>query len=145
MTGEYAIRAITYLASIPMGKMVHISDISSSQKIPETLLRKIIGQLVKLGFIFSTRGAGGGVRLARPPAEITLLEIVESMEGKIFLNQCLIGPEFCERSAYCAVHFVWQEVQDKMVEILGGRSLADVNEENIKRLKNLTNPAQLTA
>ncbi len=136
MTGEYAIRAVLHLSSKSSGELVHISDISKIQDIPETLLRKIIGQLVKLGFIHSSRGTGGGIRLARSPKDITLLDVIEGIEGKIFLNRCLIGQEFCHRTPYCAVHRVWCEVQSSLVGILGSKTMADLATENERRFKN---------
>lgn len=133
MTGEYAVRAMMHLSGKGYEEMVQISDISKAQDIPESILRKIIGQLVKVGMLYSLRGKGGGVTLARQPDSISLLEVVEAIEGRIFLNQCLIGPDFCERSDYCAVHLVWQEVQDKMMEILGSRNFAALAKEHRKR------------
>ncbi len=129
MTGEYAIRAMLDLASYSPGDVLKISDISKRQDIPETLLRKIISQLVKLGFVYSFRGSGGGISLARPPETVTLLDVIEATEGKVFLNKCLIGPEFCSRTPYCAVHSVWREVQDKMVDTLWGRSLTELAQD----------------
>ncbi|MFQ6607814.1 MAG: RrF2 family transcriptional regulator [Fidelibacterota bacterium] len=133
MTGEYAVRAMLHLSSKGYGNMVQISEVSREQKIPESILRKIIGQLVKAGVLYSLRGKGGGVSLARQPETISLLEIVEAIEGKIFLNQCLIGPDFCERTGYCAVHLVWREVQEKMVDILGNRNMAALVQEHQER------------
>jgi|TARA_Y100000310_G_scaffold222927_1_gene224716 Rrf2 family protein len=126
MTGEYAVRAMLYLTAQTPGHLSLIADISRSEEVPETILRKIMAQLVKSGLVRSFRGSGGGIRLARAPEAISLLEIIETIEGRIYLNQCLIAPDFCDRISGCTVHPVWREVQDSMVNILGGKSLKDL-------------------
>lgn len=132
MTAEYAIRAMVQLASEKSNEKMHISEISSKQGIPESLLRKIMGNLVKLGLVYSLRGKGGGVLLARPGNEITLLDVIEGIEGKIYLNQCLIGPDLCDRTPYCPVHLVWREAQDTMLNVLRGKTIEQLANENKK-------------
>jgi Rrf2 family protein len=140
MTGEYSVRAMLHLASKPFGSIFQISEIAKQWDIPEEFLRKIVQLLSKSGLIFSRRGMGGGVELARPAADITLLEIIEAAEGKLALNKCLIESGVCYRDAWCAVHLVWQEVQDKMKEILHGKSLAELAAQNRARGRQLQVP-----
>ena len=135
MTAEYAIRAMVHLSSHAAKEITHISEISIKQDIPESILRKIMGNLVKLGFVYSLRGKGGGVQLARPGNDITLLDVIEGIEGKIFLNQCLIGPDFCDRTPYCPIHLVWREAQDKMLNVLSGKTIEQLATENKKMYK----------
>ncbi len=135
MTADYAIRAMVYLSSHPSDEKTHISEISSKQGIPESILRKIMGNLVKLGFVYSHRGKGGGVMLARPGNEITLLDVIEGIEGKIYLNQCLIGPDLCERTPYCPMHLVWRKAQNTMLEVLKEKSIEQLASENKKMYK----------
>lgn len=131
MTGDYAVRAMLYLASEPRGQVSQISEISKDRGVPETLLRKIAARLVKSGLVNSFRGSGGGLTLARAPETISLLEVVEAIEGKIYLNQCLIGPDFCDRISHCTVHPVWKQVQESVVDILGSKSLKDLVEDDL--------------
>ncbi len=126
MTGEYAIRAMLHLASLPPGDSTQITEIASLWEIPENILRKIISQLAKAQLIFTQRGIGGGIRLAQPADKLTLLDVIEAVEGKIYLTKCLIGPDFCSRTSWCAVHLVWCEAQQKMKEILSSKSLAEL-------------------
>ncbi|MAD52021.1 MAG: Rrf2 family transcriptional regulator [Candidatus Marinimicrobia bacterium] len=135
MTAEYAIRAMVHLSSHAAKEITHISEISKKQEIPESILRKIMGNLVKLGFVYSLRGKGGGVQLARSGSDITLLDVIEGIEGKIFLNQCLIGPDFCHRTPYCPMHLVWREAQDKMLNVLSGKTIEQLATENKKMYK----------
>ena len=87
MTGEYAVRAMIHLASLPEGMTVQISSISAEWDIPETFLRKIVGLLSRAHLIISRRGNGGGIQLAKSPADITLVDVIEAVEGKISLNK----------------------------------------------------------
>lgn len=126
MTGEYAIRTMLHLASVPAETTVQIPEVSHTWDIPEGFLRKIVPQLSKAGLIHSRRGVGGGIQLARPAEAITLLDVIEAVEGKLSLNYCLLNPLFCHRTPWCAVHIVWCEAQQKLKEILSKRSLAEL-------------------
>ena len=133
MTGEYAIRTMMHLASKPFGSVVRISDISKTWSIPVTFLRKIATQLGKSGLITSQRGRRGGLLLAQRAEEVTLLDIVEAIEGKIALNQCLLTDSFCPRTGWCAVHLVWAEAQERMKEVLAGKTLSQLAAEDQER------------
>ncbi len=125
-TGEYAVRTMIHLAAVPYGELVQISDISRQWEIPEGFLRKIVAQLSKDGLIRSQRGAGGGVRLSRPADTLTLLDVIEAVEGKVFLNKCLIAPGTCHLDLTCAVHLVWCDAQQALRRILNTKSLAEL-------------------
>ncbi len=124
--GEYAIRAMLHLAAMEGRGVAQISVISRTWDIPESFLRKILQLLTRAGLVTSSRGSGGGFALARSAAEITLLNVIEAVEGKLFLNKCLIGPGFCDNTSWCPVHVVWEKAQRALKEILGGASLADL-------------------
>jgi Rrf2 family protein len=117
--GDYAIRGMVYLATRPMDRMSLISEMASHIDVSQTLLSKIFQNLGKVGLVKSSRGMGGGFTLSRPAEEISLLEIVEAVEGPIVLNQCLLRPGTCDRDQGCTVHPVWKEVQEKMRDLLG--------------------------
>ncbi len=120
--GDYAIRGMVYLAGRP-GEVVLLDDIAAATEVPRALLAKIFQQFGKVGLVNSCRGAGGGFTLGRPAGNISLLEIVESVEGPILLNRCLMADGACGRDAVCPVHPVWREVQEAMRSLLGGVSL----------------------
>lgn len=139
MTGEYAVRAMMHLSTLKAGKKIHISDISKEQNIPETLLRKIMGQLVRLGFVRSYRGKGGGVMLAKPGDSISLLDIIQGIEGQINLNQCLVDEKYCDQTPYCAVRKIWQQAQDQMTSILKGKSIHELAIESTDNFQEFSN------
>jgi Rrf2 family transcriptional regulator, iron-sulfur cluster assembly transcription factor len=122
--GEYAIRAMTYLAGVPDGRVASLSDIGLAQDIPHSFLAKILQSLVHAGLAVSYRGARGGFSLARPASEITLRMVVEAVDGPIALNTCVLFPDDCERSGDCRVHAVWVEAQERMMSVLDGVTLA---------------------
>lgn len=116
--GEYAIRGIVYLASRPSDQVCLLSDIAAAVDVPQTFLAKIFQQFSKLGLVRSYRGTGGGFTLGRSPDKISLLEVVEAVEGPIIPNRCVIGEEECDRSSTCRVHPVWLVVQFQVRDIL---------------------------
>lgn len=126
MTGEYAVRAMLHLAALPPGTVVQIPEIAREWDIPENFLRKIAAMLSRGGLLASQRGAGGGISLGRPSQDISLLQVIEEVEGPIYLNKCIEAPGACERNEWCSVHTVWHEAQTKMREVLGSRSLAEL-------------------
>ena len=126
MTGEYAVRAMLHMASLPPRTVVPIAEISSEWEVPETFLRKIVGKLARGGLLKTVRGNGGGVALARPSREITLLDVVQAAEGPLALNSCLTSPGACHRAPWCPVHPVWCEAQEKLREVLSSRTLEDL-------------------
>lgn len=124
--GEYAIRGILYLAGLPQGKVALISEIAETAEVPKSFLSKIFQSFAKIGLVNSARGTGGGFTLARPPAKITLREVVEAVEGPIVPNRCLIGQGTCDKDSTCSVHPVWRRVQTEVVAILDGITLEDL-------------------
>ncbi len=136
--GEYAIRGIILLARQPHGKVTLLSEIAEAADVPQTFLAKIFQSFAKLGIVKSSRGTGGGFSLARPASAISLLEVVEAVEGPIMPNRCLSGDDSCERSQTCAVHIIWRKVQEQAVTVMAGVSIeALAREESLHNQKYL--------
>lgn len=115
---DYAVRAVLYLAELGPGARAATAQIAEDQRIPVTFLAKIISQLAAAGILRATRGAKGGVTLARPPHEINLLEIVEAIDGPVMLNHCTTDPSACPLGDDCSVREVWCEAQADLVKRL---------------------------
>lgn len=124
--GEYAIRGIVYLAGKPLDRVCLLSDIAAAVDVPPTFLAKIFQQFSKIGLVKSFRGTGGGFMLGRPAEQITLLEVVEAVEGAIVPNRCVGSPADCERSSFCNVHPVWRRVQTEVRGVLEGITLKEL-------------------
>jgi len=116
--GEYAVRCVLYLAGRPPGEVISRREVAAAMEIPDPFLSKIAQQLAKAGIIEIVQGAKGGYRLLLPPAEVTLLDVVEAISGEIFLNDCLMRPGACSRSPTCKVHQVWQRAREQLRETL---------------------------
>ncbi len=123
---DYAIRGMVLLAAKSGQEMASLREIAAQVDVPQTLLAKIFQQFGKFGLVRSCRGTGGGFILGRSPEKITLLEIVEAVEGPIRMNRCLMGKGLCDRQQFCTVHPVWMDVQDRMKDILGSVTLKDL-------------------
>ena len=92
---DYAARIVLHLASLDEGAQVTAAEISAKRLLPPAFVRRIIGKLADAGILRTTRGAGGGVTLARPARKITLLDVVKAMEGGLVLNACVDTPVAC--------------------------------------------------
>ncbi len=125
---DYGIRAMLDIASRRQGERTTIDDISRRQTVPVSFLRRIVAALAVGGLLQTQRGEGGGITLARPVEEITLLDIVEALEGPIALNRCTYNPSLCPRTGQCAVHEVWAHIQQQFTETMSAISLSALAE-----------------
>lgn len=124
--GEYGLRGVLFLAQQPREKVVLIEEISRAQEVPESYLAKVFQILAKAGIVRSYRGAKGGFTLARDPGYITIRQVVEALEGPVYLNICLMNAEECRRQPQCPLHIVWERAQRKLLDELDAVTLADL-------------------
>lgn len=115
---DYAVRAVSYLAQIGSERRAATSQIAREEQIPPSFLAKIVSQLSVAGLLQTSRGARGGVTLAKAPEEISLLEVVEAIDGPILLNDCVVDSGACEFADKCRVRPIWIEAQANLVEKL---------------------------
>lgn len=120
---EYSIRGLLHLSmNYSADKLCDIEEIARSTNTPPAYLAKLLQLLVRKGFVRSFKGQKGGFTLAKHPRDIKLLDVIEAMEGPIFLNYCLIYEGYCERDKFCPVHDIWAGAQKVLVDYLGGCS-----------------------
>lgn len=115
---DYAVRAVLYLARLGQDQRAATSQIAEEQQIPPSFLAKIVSQLSVAGLLQTSRGARGGVSLARDPNQISLLEVVEAIDGPILLNECVGANGICTFGNDCALRSVWCDAQAELVEKL---------------------------
>jgi Rrf2 family protein len=115
---DYAARIVLHLACLGEGAQASIAEISEQRMLPAFFVRRLTGTLVKGGILTTTRGAAGGIRLARPASEISLLDLVRVMEGPIALNRCLDADHTCPFGASCPVQTVWAEATRALEAVL---------------------------
>lgn len=112
---DYAVRAVLHLARAGNVERSATSAIAKAQNIPPSFLAKIISQLSIPGLLNTSRGARGGVTLAREPKDISLLEVVEAIDGPIQLNECVGNTGACTFEDDCPIKPVWCDAQDELV------------------------------
>ncbi|MGB2758086.1 MAG: Rrf2 family transcriptional regulator [Acidimicrobiia bacterium] len=108
-TCDYAIRAALVLAD---GARHKSKDVAEEAGIPPAFAPQVLGHLVRAGIVASTAGQRGGYRLCRQPDEVTLLDLIEAMEGPLKSTRCVLSDASCNASAPCTVHEHWYRAQD---------------------------------
>jgi Rrf2 family iron-sulfur cluster assembly transcriptional regulator len=131
--GEYAIKSLVYLAAQGGDARIMASEVATAEEIPVNFVRKILESLAKTGLVKSFRGAGGGFTLGAAPAQISLRQIVEAVEGPLALNQCLTANP-CPHKPSCPLSPIWLEAQQAVSAVLDRHSLADIVQSRSARL-----------
>ena len=129
---DYAMRAVAYLATLGTDRRAATSQIAEDQRIPPSFLAKIVSQLSVAGLLQTSRGARGGVSLARSPDDISFLEVVEAIDGPILLNECVADGSSCTFGETCALRPVFCDAQADLVNRLESTSFGSVIETNGK-------------
>jgi Rrf2 family protein len=112
---DYAVRAVLYLSKIGEDRRAATSQIAEEQQIPPSFLAKIVSQLSVAGLLQTSRGARGGVSLARSPEDISVLEVVEAIDGPILLNECVANQGNCVFGDTCSMRPLWCDTQSELV------------------------------
>src|ERR1700733_3371988 len=128
---DYSLKALLLLAErYPTTSPVRVEEIAESQDIPENYLRRLLIELKRGGLVASQKGPNGGYMLARPPARITMADVVEIIEGDYTPVECLEeSSTTCSREQPCAMRDVWREVRDSVNGILRGVTLQALSEK----------------
>jgi Rrf2 family protein len=124
---DYAVRALSFLAGQPAGKIVSRAEIEKSQDIPSFYLSKIMKDLVAGGLVRSHIGSKGGFSLAKVAASITIKDVYETVERPLVLMDCLEkGADYCSYCSVCTQKSIWEEAQKILAEFLGKTSIDDI-------------------
>lgn len=125
---DYAVRVVVKLAATPVSQKVPLNVLAVAVGVRQSFLSKILQQLVRQGLVTSYAGTGGGFCLNLHPEQVTLLQVIEAMEGPTQLNLCLRADQSCERKPTCPVHPVWRRAQAALTEVLSGVTIAELAE-----------------
>lgn len=109
--GKYGLYAMFYLAQHEGEGPQSLQSIATTG-VPKQYLEQLLGNLRRAGLVTTVRGAQGGYQIAKPTREISILNIIDAMEGPIELSECMTDESHCERSCQCPVRRVWQKITD---------------------------------
>jgi len=115
---DYAVRVMIYLAGLEAGARLRRDELAVAVDVPTHFLAKVLQSLVRARLVAAHRGSSGGFSLALPPAAISVLQVVEAVEGPIQLNFCVPGGPGCTRQGQCPGHWVWMEAQAALTHVL---------------------------
>jgi len=125
-SAEYAIRAFVHLASVPEGKYAMVKQIAAEADIPSHFLAKILQQLARKGFLRSSKGPTGGFTLRIPAPELSLVMIVDSVDGLADYERCPAGLAECNDQAPCGMHDSWKGLRGRIMEYLERTTIEDL-------------------
>jgi Rrf2 family protein len=133
---EYGVRLMVELGRQPDTVPVSLNTVAEAERLPLSYLEHLVAKLRRAGLVTSTRGAHGGYSLAHPAEEITMLEVVEALEGQIAPMECFHespgGKVLCSHEGQtdrtCATKLLWTRVQGGVNKALQGTTLADLVE-----------------
>lgn len=124
---EYAIRAMSFLATQRPGQLAGAKEISEKEKIPMPFLWKILQTLAKHRLVRSFKGKHGGYELADAPEKIAVSAIVQATEGPGFRDSCVLGLPRCDNRHPCVMHRQWQAMRAEIASMLDETSLLDLS------------------
>lgn len=131
--GRYGVRLMFDLATHYGNGPIFLKDIAERQGISEKYLWQLIPPLKQAGLVTSTRGAHGGYELSRPPEQITVRDIVSTVEGPLSLVDCVGDPSICARQDTCVINGVWSEISAKLIQAMEIITLASMVEKQQKQ------------
>lgn len=135
--GRYGLRAMVDLAEHEDGKAIPIRKISERQNISEQYLEQLFATLRKAGLVKSVRGAHGGYMLNHDPEDISIADILITLEGPIAPVDCVVEEDFCNYIDNCVIHGLWEVLADAINSVIENMTLADLKEKAEKEKKRL--------
>jgi len=131
-----------HMTTLPADTRIAVSEMARGIGAPQSFVSKVLQQLVQRGMVTSHRGSGGGFQLAVDPEHISLLDIVEMVEGPLQINLCLGCDASCDRKSWCGAHPIWNEAQTALKKVLASASVARLARDSAANLARLAGPPQ---
>jgi len=132
---DYALRAMVNLARHYKQKLVPAREVANQENISYQLTCKLMQKLHYAKLVESCMGPNGGFQLSRKPSKISLLEVVEAIQGPVSLNKCLLGVDACEQQKNCAVSEKLAELQKYINRYLRSITLNELLQDRGKKIK----------
>lgn len=133
-SGEYALRAAVCLAAVPEDGWMTARDLAELAHVPPAFLSKILRRLVQHGLLLAQKGHHGGFRLARPPSQIRVMDVLAAAEIALVSEHCAFGFARCNEQAPCPLHDVYKDLQAMCHTWARANTLADIDTSRIPRL-----------
>ena len=127
---DYGLIALRHLAN-GQGRSASAKDIAEAYRIPLPLLSKVLQKLVHARLLISEQGANGGYRLAKPPEEITSLEVIRTIDGPIILTQCFTEHAECDQSELCPVREPLRKVHEGILRLLSTITISNLSQDDM--------------
>jgi len=127
--GRYGLRTLMDIALHQHAGSVTLQSIAERQELSQKYLWHVITPMKNAGIISVARGAGGGYRLARAPKDISLFDILTSVEGNLCIVPCVHSAASCKRARTCMAKHAWETVNDAMSKVLKSLTLDSMIEE----------------
>jgi len=137
--GRYAVMAVVDIASQKSDNPIGLADIARRQDIKVAYLEQIISKLRLKGLLKSVRGPGGGYKLNKKCAKITIAEVIDAIEEPIKMTRCGSKDGCGENNIKCSTHELWQGLGDNIFDYLNSITIKDVCDGNVKNLNKLRN------
>jgi Rrf2 family protein len=133
-SADYALRAMQYLAGLSEGEVTSGAMIAEETGVGEAFLQKVMRLLVRSRLVRAQSGVGGGFKLNLPPEQISMLRVIEAVDGPLDLGTCLEDDyQNCGRKAWCSVHAVISGIHRHTLHVLGGTSIARLKRDSDTR------------
>jgi Rrf2 family protein len=123
---DYGVRVMVHLATLPAYERALLPALAEATGAPESFLSKVLQALSRAKLISSRRGKSGGFEILPRGRQASMREVIEAIDGPIFLNVCLISERACGREMWCPAHPVWAQAQQAMMEVLSSALVADM-------------------
>ncbi len=120
---DYGVRIMIELAAQLDDRLLSAGDLAARTGVPISFLHKITGSLARAGLVSTYKGPSGGLRLARPAAQVSLLDVLEAVDGPVCLNACMLRPHECPRDTLCPAHTFWGRTQALLIRELRAATL----------------------
>ena len=130
---EYAFRALTYLARQPKGSQKLARQIARSERVPAFFLAKTLQQLARNVVLRSEKGPTGGFALDRPAGKITMMEVIEVLDGTETYDRCIVGLRECNDQALCPVHDSFKSLRERLKGYLSRTTVAQLVTESERK------------
>jgi len=123
---DYAIRVMVHLATLPARERVLLPALAAATGAPESFLSKVLQALSRAKLISSQRGQSGGFEILPSGLQASMREVIEAIDGPLYLNVCLISERSCGRAKWCPAHPVWVRAQQAMLDVLSSAVIAEL-------------------